>query len=94
MRILPHLGEFLRNAGCDPVEAQDIPIPLGDWAGNAGQTLKADVVSAYLALKDPYCARSKTPPSAFDTMLQAAIAEWEQNHTSYVFHALYGRRRS
>lgn len=93
VRILSRLSEFLRNAGCDPVEAQEIPIPLGDWAGRAGQTLKADVVSAYLALKDPYCARSKTPPSTFDAMLQAAIAEWEQNHTSYVFHAIYGRRR-
>jgi ubiquinone/menaquinone biosynthesis C-methylase UbiE len=93
MSILRHLGDVLRQAGCEAVEVQDIPIPLGEWAGTTGRMLKTDVLYGYSALKDSYCPRSHTPPEVFDGMLQAALAEWEHNHASYVFHAAYGRRR-
>lgn len=93
MDILRHLGDLLQRAGCDTVEVQDIPVPLGEWAGTAGQMLKTDVLHGYTAIKDMYCTRSNTPPEVFDKMLQAAVVEWEQNHASYIFHAAYGRRR-
>lgn len=93
MRVLPQLGDFLWKAGCDPVESQDIPVPLGDWAGTMGHKLKTDVLHGYSALKDVYCPRSNTSPEAFDAMLQDALVEWESNRASYVFHACYGRRR-
>lgn len=94
MEILHHLGDLLVEAGCEAVEAQDLPIPLGEWAGVVGHMLKTDVVHGFTALKDSYCPRSHTPPEVFDGMLQAAMAEWEQKHPSYVFHLAYGRRRS
>lgn len=90
--VLQHLGDFLKQAGCESVEFQDIPVPLGDWAGTVGQMLKTDVLHGWSALKERYCPLSDTPPEIFDVMLQAAIAEWERNKTSYVFHAAYGRR--
>lgn len=93
MSVLQHLGDFLTQAGCDSVESQDIAVPLGDWAGTVGHKLKVDVVHGWSALKERYCSLSDTSPEAFDAMLQAAIAEWERNKTSYVFHAAYGRRR-
>jgi ubiquinone/menaquinone biosynthesis C-methylase UbiE len=93
MEILHHLGDLLRQAGCESVETQDIPVPLGEWAGVTGNMLKTDVLHGYNALKDSYCPRSNTPPEVFDGMLQAAVTEWEQNHASYIFHAAYGRRR-
>lgn len=37
MEILHHLGDLLRQAGCLSVESQDIPIPLGEWAGATGK---------------------------------------------------------
>lgn len=92
MDILHHLGDLLKHAGCNLVESQDIPIPLGEWAGGIGKMLKTDVIYGYSAIKDSYCPRSNTSPEVFDRMLQAAVAEWEQNRTSYVFHAAYGRR--
>lgn len=90
--ILRHLGDLLRRAGCEPVESQEIPIPLGAWAGHEGTMFKTDVLQGLMALQDSYCPRSQTPPEVFDEMLQAAAAEWERNHASYVFHAAYGRR--
>lgn len=92
MEILHHLGDLLRQAGCEAVESEEIPVPLGEWAGTIGQMLKTDVIHGYHALKDSYCPRSHTSPEVFDEMLEAAIAEWEQRHCSYVFHAVYGRR--
>ena len=92
MEVLHHLGDLLKSAGCRSVESQDIPVPLGNWAGNTGQMMLTDVLHGYNALKDSYCPRSQTPPEVFDAMVQAAVEEWERTHASYVFHAAYGRR--
>jgi hypothetical protein len=92
MDALHHLGDFLTQAGCQAVEAHEIPVPLGEWAGTTGQMLKTDVLHGYQALKESYCARSQTPPEVFDSMVQAATTEWEERHAAYVFHAAYGRR--
>jgi ubiquinone/menaquinone biosynthesis C-methylase UbiE len=90
--VLRRLGDLLKQAGCQDVESQDIPVPLGAWAGTTGQMMKTDVLYGYNALKDSYCLRSNTPPDIFDSMVQAAAEEWERNQCSYVFHAAFGRR--
>ncbi len=90
--MLCHLGDLLSQAGCQRVESQDIPVPLGAWAGTTGQMLKTDLLHGFQALKDSYCPRSQTAPEVFDAMLQSAALEWERNHACYVFHAIYGRR--
>lgn len=92
MEVLRHLGDLLQQAGCQAIESQNIPVPLGNWAGTTGQMLKTDVLYGYNALKDSYCPRSNTAPEVFDAMVQDAADEWEQSHASYVFHAAYGRR--
>ncbi len=92
MGVLHHLGDLLTEAGCQTVEAQDIPVPLGDWAGGPGQMMKIDVLHGYTALKGKYCEYSNTPAEVFDKMIDAAVAEWEKNRASYVFHAAYGRK--
>ncbi len=86
--MVTQLGDLLKQAGCQTVEAQDIPVPLGLWAGRGGEMLKLDALHAFQALRP----RSTIPPAQFDAMLYAAADEWEQNHASYVFHVAYGRR--
>lgn len=93
MDVLRHLGDLLKQAGCQDIESQDIPVPLGAWAGTTGQMMKTNVLYGYAALKDSYCPRSNTSPEIFDAMVKAAAEEWEQNRCSYVFHASYGRRQ-
>lgn len=92
MDVLHHLGDLLKQSGCQDIVSQDIPVPLGAWAGTIGQMMKTDVLHGYTALKDSYCPRSNTPPEIFDAMVKAAADEWEQNRCSYVVHASYGRR--
>ncbi len=92
MEVLRRLDDLLKQAGCSDIEAQEIPVPLGTWAGSTGQMMKTDVLYGYHAIKDSYCPRSNTPPEIFDAMVQAAAEEWERNQCSYVFHAAFGRR--
>lgn len=92
LEIVRHLGDLLTHEGCQAVEAQDIPVPLGEWAGQVGQMLKMDVLQSFHAIKDTYCPRSQTPPETFDAMVQEAAEEWELRQAAYVFHSAYGRR--
>jgi ubiquinone/menaquinone biosynthesis C-methylase UbiE len=87
LAMVTHLADFLTQAGCQEVEAQDIPVPLGSWAGRSGNMLKLDALRVFEALRP----RTPIAPAAFEAMLNAAAEEWEQNHASYVFHAAYGR---
>jgi SAM-dependent methyltransferase len=88
LTMVTHLADLLKQAGCQAVEAQDIPVPLGSWAGRSGEMLKLDTLRVFQALRP----RTTIPPAEFDAMLNAAADEWEQNHACYVFHVAYGRR--
>jgi len=87
LSIVTRLADLLQQAGCQAVESQDIPVPLGSWAGRSGEMLKLDAARVFQALRP----RTALPPEEFDALLSAAVIEWEQNHSSYVFHAAYGR---
>lgn len=92
MRLITRLGNLLSKAGLESVECQNIPVPLGAWSGHVGTMLKADVLSAFEALKGFYCTQAKFPPEQFEALVALAAQEWEQLHASYVFHAAYGKR--
>lgn len=87
LTTVTHLADLLKRAGCQSVEAQNIPVPLGSWSGRSGEMLKLDALRVFRALRP----RTTIPPAEFEVMLTAAAAEWEQNHASYVFHAAYAR---
>ena len=88
MTMVTQLGNLLKQAGCQSVEAQDIPVPLGAWAGRSGEMLKLDAIRVFQAMRP----RTTTPPEQLEVMLRDAAAEWEQKRASFVFHGVYGRR--
>ncbi|HEU5383360.1 MAG TPA: methyltransferase domain-containing protein [Ktedonobacteraceae bacterium] len=90
MAIVTQLGNFLKHAGCQAVEEQDIPVPLGAWAGRSGEMLKLDAIRVFQAMRP----RTTTPAEQLDRLLAEAAEEWERHHASYVFHTAYGRRAS
>jgi SAM-dependent methyltransferase len=89
---VPSIGRWLEEAGLERVETQDIVVPLGEWGGRAGALLKRDLLAGFDAAKAIYCAKTHTPVEAFENLVQAVAAEWEHYHTSYTFHASYGKR--
>ena len=89
---VPSIGRWLKEEGLQRVETQDIVVPLGGWGGRAGTLLKRDLLAGFDAAKAVYCARTNTPVSVFENLVQMVAAEWEQYHTSYTFHASYGKR--
>ncbi|GCF10296.1 class I SAM-dependent methyltransferase [Dictyobacter arantiisoli] len=94
MGMVSQLGMLLVEAGVQDVEIQNIPAPLGAWGGHVGSMLKANVISAFNALKGVYCIQANILPEQFDAWVQSVAEEWETLHASYVFHAAYGRRAS
>lgn len=92
MHLLSRLGEMLAKEGLEAIECQDIPVPLGEWAGHVGTMLKVDVLSAFDALKGTYCTQAKVPLEHFDALVKRVAQEWEQNQAKYIFHAVYGKR--
>ncbi|HEU5383709.1 MAG TPA: class I SAM-dependent methyltransferase [Ktedonobacteraceae bacterium] len=92
MHLLSRLGEMLVQEGLEAIECQDIPVPLGEWAGHVGAMLKTDVLSAFDALKGTYCTQAKVQLEQFDALVRRVAQEWEQNRASYIFHAVYGKR--
>jgi SAM-dependent methyltransferase len=92
MGLLSRLGEMLAQEELEAIESHDIPVPLGEWAGHVGAMLKANVLSAFDALKGTYCAQANMPLEQFEAMVNRVAQEWEANRASYVFHAAYGRR--
>jgi len=92
MRCISQLGAMLAQGGLEAIECHEIPVPLGDWAGHVGAMLKADVLSAFDALKGAYCAQANVPLEQFEALVTRVAQEWEQYHASYVFHAAYGKR--
>ncbi|HEU5378007.1 MAG TPA: methyltransferase domain-containing protein [Ktedonobacteraceae bacterium] len=90
MAMVTQLGNMLQHAGCQAIETQDIPVPLGAWAGRSGEMLKLDAIRVFQAMRP----RTTTPAEQLDGMLAEAAEEWERNHAYYVFHAAYGRRAS
>lgn len=92
MLLFPRLGEMLAQEGLEAIEQHDIPVPLGEWAGHVGAMLKADVLSAFDAVKGAYCTQAMMPLEHFETMVRRVAQEWETYHASYLFHSVYGRR--
>lgn len=92
MGMVSQLGQVLIEAGVQDVEIHHIPAPLGAWGGHVGSMLKANVLSAFSALKGAYCTQAQMSPAQFDTWVGDVAEEWERLHASYVFHAAYGRR--
>src|SRR4029077_8697171 len=90
--LVSRLGELLAREGVEAIEAHEIPVPLGNWAGHVGAMLKTDVLCAFDALKGRYCAQANLPLERFDALVQGAAQEWEARHASYLFHVAYGRR--
>lgn len=89
---VPSIETWMRSEGLSFVETQDIIVPLGDWGGRVGSLLKKDMLAVFDASRAVICARSNTPPEIFTAFVQRAAAEWETYHTSYTFHAIYGKR--
>lgn len=91
MRTLP-IGKLFRQMELEYIETYDVFAPLGDWAGNVGTMFKANILSAWQAIKGLYCAQANVSPAHFETMLKLVAQEWEERHASYVIHVAHARR--
>jgi SAM-dependent methyltransferase len=92
--MVRHLGDLLTQEGLQRVETQQIPIPVGDWAGRVGSMMKRDLLGATNALKGRYCALAGIAGEEFDQLLREMAQEWEVYRPVCTFFASYGKRGS
>ena len=80
-RMIPFLGDYLRDAGLYHVKTGHVDIPLGSWGGRLGTMMQEDMLSG-LAGMEPLFA-TKGYVSDFRELLALLPEEWEHHHTKY-----------
>jgi ubiquinone/menaquinone biosynthesis C-methylase UbiE len=89
-RVIPQLGDYLREAGLRDVRARAVDIPIGEWGGRVGVMMKENLLSAFSSLKTLYTQRGSEDD--FASLMQELPAEWEHHQSLYRFYVFYGKK--
>ena len=89
LSLMPHLDTMLIEAGLRHVKMEKIQMPLGTWAGRAGELMGIDI---YTVIKGFYTSQLGMSSETFDEILTALPQEWEKNHTTNEFYLVYGQK--
>ncbi|GCE09247.1 class I SAM-dependent methyltransferase [Dictyobacter aurantiacus] len=92
LALMPTLDELLMSHGLQHVHLETIQIPLGKWAGRAGDLLGRDMYEVFKGFKGFYVGTLGVDPMAFDQVVSALPGEWEQYKTTYEFYLVYGQK--
>lgn len=90
--VIEHLSAMLRQAGAHQVQEQRFSIPVGSWAGRAGDLMAKDLLALFEAFKVPLCTMLSLEPERVDAVLRALPHEWDTYHTSYTYMEVHGQR--
>jgi ubiquinone/menaquinone biosynthesis C-methylase UbiE len=91
--LILKLAERLKQAGLHEVTAYTVEAPLGPWGGRQGRLMGLDMQYICESLKGFYCGVLHLDEAAYDSVLRALPAEWEQYKTLYSFYVVYGKKR-
>jgi SAM-dependent methyltransferase len=89
--IVGSLDQPLRDAGLTDVERHDVPTPVGEWGGRAGQ-LNASNLRALQARLSVLLERSGLSRTKLDRLLREMPVEWERHLSIATYVFAYGRR--
>jgi Methylase involved in ubiquinone/menaquinone biosynthesis len=70
-----------------------LQIPLGKWAGRAGELMKLDLFEAFKSMKGLYVKRFGVRSDLFDRVVAYLPEEWETNKATYEFYNILGQKR-
>ena len=89
-RVIPMLGQYMREAGFFQLEEHTIDIPLGRWGGRLGKMMEEDLLSGFRGLEALYTQTGSV--SDFHALLRKLPPEWERCRTRYQFHIFAGQK--
>lgn len=90
--VTPRIGEFLRNAGAQPVVTRDLPMALGKWGGRAGVMMETNYFALHNGIKAVLLQQGVTDAAAFELASQAARQEIAQGQHIWPYFLAYGQR--
>jgi SAM-dependent methyltransferase len=90
--VIDHLSAMLRQAGVHQVQEHRFTIPVGSWAGRAGDLMGKDLLALFEAFKASLCTMLSLKPEQIDVVLRALPHEWDTYHTSYTYIEIHGQR--
>jgi SAM-dependent methyltransferase len=93
VQVIDHLGMMLRQAGAHQVQEQRFTIPVGSWAGRAGDLMGKDLLALFEAFKVPLCTALSLQREQVDAVLRALPHEWDTYRTSYTYLEVHGQCR-
>jgi hypothetical protein len=83
---------LLSRAGLQSVQMKKLWMPLGKWAGRAGEMMAIDLHAVFHGFKGFYTAQLGVPAQQFDDIVEMLPQEWEHYHTSYEFYLTLGQK--
>ncbi|GER86569.1 hypothetical protein KDW_07310 [Dictyobacter vulcani] len=89
---VPTINRLLTNHGLINVHMEKIQVPLGAWAGRAGELLGIDIFAVFKSLKGVYVNKLGIQPELFDEVVAHLPKEWECHHTTYEFYSTFGQK--
>jgi SAM-dependent methyltransferase len=90
--IVSALDQPLREAGLVDVERRDVPTPVGEWGGRAGQLNASNLRALQARLSDLLVERGGVSRKELNRLVRAMPEEWEKHRSMATFVFAYGRR--
>lgn len=91
-RVFASLARWLGDAGLVNVQYRELKLPLGEWGGQLGQMMAADVRSIAQRMGPIFAERLGTTPEEHNRLVAAACQEWDELHTTYALVVAWGRK--
>ena len=90
--VCDSLGDYLRQAGAADVVRREASLPIGQWGGQVGELMAADMRAACSRICEIEQARGRLTAEESSDLLGRAQEEWEQNRTLWTVGIAWGRR--
>lgn len=92
LRIISKLNRMMEQAGLLNIYKQSVPIPLGNWDGNAGLVMGNELQRIMQSYREPFIRLLRYTPESFDNLTASLLREWDDYHSRYVFYFLIGQK--
>jgi SAM-dependent methyltransferase len=90
--ICDSVGDYLRAAGAVDVVRREVSLPIGQWGGQVGALMAADMRAACSRLCEMHVAQSRMTAEECRELLGRALEEWEHFRPTWTVGIAWGRR--
>lgn len=90
--VFRSLGRYLEGAGATEVQVQSMTVPIGTWAGQAGDFMAASYRAMFTRLSSAFTARLGVSEEECRELVARMSEEWDANRSFYSMAVAFGRK--